>query len=347
MPNSSFNINPIYQAKEKKLYEASYYLDGILKKDRYILAEAITIVESKDPIKKKLAKEIIALIPRHNQSIRLAITGPPGVGKSTFIEHFGAFLSDQNQSIAVLAIDPSSHEFKGSVLGDKTRMASLLLLPNVFIRPTSAGGLLGGVSHGTKNAILLCEAAGYKYIFIETVGVGQSEYWAAHISDFTLYLLQPGGGDDIQGIKRGILELADLIIVNKSDGGQEELARQTALTYKSVIGLFQPKIIGIDRSVVNISSLHHLGFESLIEQINRIYAHCISENLFTKIRSKQEVFWFDAMVKEELYDTFASSPTSATFVTELRRGLDEQKFDASSALNQISLYFQHFIKNDK
>jgi LAO/AO transport system kinase len=348
MSDSSFNINPLYRASEKKLMDASYYINGVVKGDRFVLGETITIVESQDPIKKSLARSIISALPKSIQSIRLAITGAPGVGKSTFIENFGNYLANKGESIAVLAIDPSSYEHKGSVLGDKTRMANLSEQENVFIRPSSAGELLGGVSRGTKETILLCEAAGYKYIFIETVGVGQSEYWGAQISDFTLNLIQPGSGDELQGIKRGLLEMSDFILVNKSDSGQEEAAKLTAQAYRSVIGLLPSKINGYNRVVLNISSTKHTGFDLLIDHLEKIYLFCHEEGLFKKSREKQEAFWFEAMLKEEMFSTFLNDPSFNELIKKLNSRFEEDGLDATSALNQINLYFQNLIhKNSR
>ena len=244
----SKSVNPKLASIRKKraaAWSAERYAEKILEGDRVILSRAITLIESNRQSHQQLAQQIIEqCIPHSGKAIRIGITGSPGVGKSTFIEKLGKHILQQDRKLAVLAIDPSSQLSKGSILGDKTRMAELSADPNAYIRPSPAGQSLGGVGRCTRSTIILCEAAGFDTIFVETVGVGQSEIVVHSMVDFFLLLLLPGAGDELQGIKRGIVEMADLLAINKSDGDRLPLAKRSRQSYKNALHLFPPKESG-------------------------------------------------------------------------------------------------------
>jgi LAO/AO transport system kinase len=245
------------------------YVEGILQGDRVVLGRAITLVESTRPAHREMAESVLEkCLPHTGQSFRIGITGPPGVGKSSFIEAFGSLLvREHGRRLAVLAIDPSSQVSGGSILGDKTRMEKLGVEPNAFIRPSPAGMALGGVANCTHESMLLCEAAGFDTIFIETVGVGQSETAVAGMVDFFLLLLMPGAGDELQGIKRGIVELADLIAINKADGDRIELAKMARKDYSQALHLFPEKESGWQPRAVTCSALTGEGLGEVWELI--------------------------------------------------------------------------------
>ncbi len=336
--DKAFNINPAFVLKQKPARLLQYYIDGIKEGDRFVLSEALTLIESEENAKKDLAAQLIDHFQNNkliSDTLRLAITGPPGVGKSTFIENFGKYLADKEEKVAVLAIDPSSQVNKGSILGDKTRMQYLSTHANAYIRPTSSGSMLGGVAKGTKESILICEAAGYKTILIETVGVGQSEYWASMMVDMTILLIQPGAGDEIQGMKRGIMEMADLIVVNKADGSQKNLALQTAKTYKSALALFKPRLYNISTEIALVSSIASEGFDEVWEKINQFNQASIKENYYFKNRISQEIFWFETILKEEVFSLLCKNDLFAKQMVSLRSAIESGLLSSSSALYQL------------
>ena len=260
------NFNP--EGKYSKAYSLSNeeYLMGIRKGDRSILSRAITLIESDNPKHKKKSDRLISsCLPHSGKSFRLGITGVPGVGKSTFIEAFGSMLIKTNYKVAVLAIDPSSVKSKGSILGDKTRMATLSSNKNAFIRPSPAVNTLGGVARKTRESIVLCEAAGYDFIIVETVGVGQSEVAVKSMVDFFLLLLLPGAGDELQGIKRGIVEMADMLVINKADGELKNISKRAKLDYKNALHLFPPTDSNWDVPVLTCSAVEKTGLDNIQE----------------------------------------------------------------------------------
>lgn len=239
---SQVNHAYLQNLKRKKVLQApDYYTKGILQGNRSILSQAITLVESSLESHQEVAQQVVmSCLPSAGNALRLGITGVPGVGKSTFIEAFGKFLTDKGHKVAILAIDPSSQRSKGSILGDKTRMEELAIDPNAFIRPSPSAGSLGGVARKTRESALLCEAAGFDIIIIETVGVGQSETAVHAMTDFFLLLMLSGAGDELQGIKRGIMEMADAILINKADGDNQTRASLARIEYENALHLFPP-----------------------------------------------------------------------------------------------------------
>jgi LAO/AO transport system kinase len=299
------SINPRLTQRRRREYPASYYIDGIRAGERVILSQAITLIESKRPADQRLARQVVeACLPDSGRSFRLGLTGVPGVGKSTFIETLGLQLIEAGNRPAVLAVDPTSQLTGGSILGDKTRMAQLAQHPEVFIRPTPAGGSLGGVAAKTREVILLCEAAGFDYILVETVGVGQSEVAVHALTDFFLLLLLPSGGDELQGIKRGVVEMADLIAVNKADEGRELAARQARSDYQRALHLYPPKPSGWTAQALTCSAITGAGMVEIREILNRFQQKVRENGFFQRNRQAQAVHWFDEQLQAALLAHF-------------------------------------------
>lgn len=340
MSNES-NFNPHFTAITKENKSVDYYVQGIKNKDRFVLSEAITLIESENEHKKNIAIELLQKLSSENKnnSIRIAVTGSPGVGKSTFIENFGTYLTELDNEIAVLAIDPSSQENKGSILGDKTRMENLSNNPKAFIRPSSSGAILGGIAKGTKEAILLCEAAGYEYIIIETVGIGQSEYWASKLTDLTLLLIQPGSGDDVQGIKRGILEMADIIVVNKADGEQLNLAKETTKNYQTVKNLFHSRI-NHNQNVITISSTERKNFDVLKKSMDTFIDIIKSSSYLEENRKAQEIFWFDVLIKEKIFSLVMKDDEMAINIKSIQEQVKEGKMNTFESMIAVEQLFK-------
>ena len=282
--------------------------EAILTGDRRALAKAITLVESQRPQDVETAQTLLkALLPHTGNSIRIGITGVPGVGKSTFIEAFGQHVIEKGHRLAVLAVDPSSPVAGGSILGDKTRMEALSREEAAFIRPSPAGRALGGVAFKTRESLLLCEAAGFDIILVETVGVGQSEHQVAGMVDFFLLLMLPGGGDELQGIKKGILELADAIVVNKADGASESLARTTQQHYRSAMSLLRHDDFW-EPKVMTCSALQRQGIEEIWKMISEYADASRANGAFDEIRAEQNLSWMRQLVDELLRDQLAKHP---------------------------------------
>lgn len=273
--------------------------EGVLSGDRILLAKAITLVESQLAADQQLAEELIErLLPKTGNSIRLGITGVPGVGKSTFIETFGKHLTSHSKKIAVLAVDPSSYKTKGSILGDKTRMDELSKDPLAYIRPSATRGSLGGVTNGTKDALLLCEAAGFDVIIIETVGVGQSEIAVREMTDFFLLLMLAGAGDELQGIKKGIMEMADGIVITKADGENIKHAVQAQQEYQHALHLFNTADSGWTPSVLTSSALANKGISEVWTMIQKYVALTKANDFFQQQRTQQDIFALHSSIDE-------------------------------------------------
>ncbi|TMM53304.1 methylmalonyl Co-A mutase-associated GTPase MeaB [Maribacter algarum] len=279
---------------------------GILKSDKTALARAITLVESTKQENLEKANAIIEnCLAKKTDSIRIGITGVPGVGKSTFIESFGKQLTSLGKKVAVLAVDPTSTETKGSILGDKTRMQELVKDEKAFIRPSPSGISLGGVTRKTRETIILCEAAGYDVILVETVGVGQSETAVHSMVDFFLLLKLPGAGDELQGIKRGIIEMADAIVINKADGDNVKRARNASIEFSRALHLYPPKVNGWTPKVLSCSSIENTGLDKIWEMILNYILENKASNFFNSKRQKQNKNWLlqtlDDQLKQQFY----------------------------------------------
>lgn len=284
------------------------YVQGVLENNRTILARTITLVESNLPRHMEMAQQVInKLLPNTGKSIRIGITGVPGVGKSTFIEAFGSYLCDIGHRVAVLAVDPSSSLTKGSILGDKTRMEKLTRNQKAFIRPSPSGGALGGVTRKSRETILVCEAAGYDVILVETVGVGQNEIAVRSMVDFFLLLMITGAGDELQGLKKGVIEIADAIVVNKADGNNKINALAAVAEYKRILHVLQPATEGWESKAMACSALYGEGLKEIWEMIQNFIKITNLSGVFENRRKMQNVQWMESMVKEHLLHRFFSN----------------------------------------
>lgn len=298
---------------------AEELIANILKGDKTALSRAITLVESTSEKHLEKANDIIkGCLPHANKSVRIGITGVPGVGKSTFIEAFGKYLTSLGKKVAVLAVDPSSSISHGSILGDKTRMEELVRDENAYIRPSASGESLGGVARKTRETIILCEACGFDTILIETVGVGQSETAVHSMVDFFLLLNLAGAGDELQGIKRGIMEMADLIVINKADGDNIKRARLAKTEYNRALHLFPMKNSGWSPKVTTCSALHNEGITDVWETITEYFDLTQENHYFEQKRKEQNQYWLIETINEQLKQNFYNHP-------EIQKHLEEHK----------------------
>ena len=316
----------------------------ILLSDRVALSKGITLIESTKVNDRKKAEELIKkLYKKSGNSLRIGISGPPGVGKSTFIETLGLFLIKKKNNVAVLAVDPSSKKSGGSILGDKTRMQELSISPSAFIRPSPSEGELGGVAKRTRETMILTESAGYNIILVETVGVGQSETTVAEMVDMFIVLLQPGSGDELQGIKKGIIEIADLLIVNKEDELKSEVER-TVSEYKSALSLLNKNEEGFVTSIVKCSSLEKKGIDKIWKIINDFYSSRKKNGWLKKRRSTQLIKWMWEDLKINLFDDLKKSQKLFKKFSILEAQVLNAKISPMEASKKI---LQEFIKNNK
>jgi GTPase len=322
--------------KSRNLLPADDYVNGILNGDITILSKAVTLVESANAKHQQLAQDIITrCLPFSGKSIRVGITGVPGVGKSTFIEVLGSYITKQGGKLAVLAIDPSSERTRGSILGDKTRMEELAGDKNAYIRPSPSAGSLGGVARKTRETIILCEAAGFNHIFIETVGVGQSETAVHSMTDFFLLLMLAGAGDELQGIKRGIMEMADTIAINKADGNNTEKAQLARIQYNNAIHLFPKKDSGWEPNVLTCSAAQKTGIEQVWEQIEKYRSLTTKNGFFNSNRNQQATYWMHETILEKLRRDFYDDPVIKLKIEELEKQVLEDKLSSFMAAGQL------------
>ncbi len=304
--------------KKRTRLSTDEFVAGVMDKNLSVISQAITLVESNSKVHIELAQQVLKqLLPHTGKSVRIGITGLPGAGKSTFIEAFGNFLCDLGLKIAVLAIDPSSTLTKGSILGDKTRMETLSRNSNAFIRPSPSGGTLGGVARKTRETMLVCEAAGYDVIIVETVGIGQSETTVRSMVDFFLLILLPGAGDELQGIKKGTVEIADALVINKADGDNIQRAELTASQYRQAVHYIQPATDGWETKVGTCSALKGFGIPEIWQMINDYMHYIKSNNIFKDRRNKQTLQWVYSMVEEQLLSNFYNDPKIKTLIAKL------------------------------
>jgi LAO/AO transport system kinase len=325
--------------KKKKKYTADEYAEGIISGNRTILSQAITLLESSNLKHSEIAQAVIEkCLPHSARSVRIGITGVPGAGKSTFIETFGKLITARGRKLAVLAIDPSSQHSRGSILGDKTRMEQLSTDPNAFIRPSPAAGTLGGVARKTRETIILCEAAGFDTIIVETVGVGQSETVVSSMVDFFLLLMLAGAGDQLQGIKRGIMEMADTIAITKADGSNKLFADHAKTEYQTALHLFPPPPSGWIPNVVTCSSVDNIGVEDIWLTISNYVTMTKQSGYFEEKRKQQAIIRMHDTIMENLKDSFYNSDhikkMTLEIEDELRKGTITSYKAAAIMLNK-------------
>lgn len=308
----------------------------LAKGDIVTLGRAITGIESKRASDEKFAEALLErILPTTGKSLRIGITGSPGVGKSTFIEAFGKHLTSLGKKIAVLAIDPSSAKTKGSILGDRTRMEELSKDKLAFIRPTSSGNTLGGVANKTRETILLCEAAGYEIIIIETVGVGQSETTVRNMVDFFLLLQLAGAGDELQGIKRGIMEMADAIVITKADGDNEKKARLAQVEFQHAMHLFQPSMNGWTPKVLTTSAIQKKGIAEVWRMIELFKESTVANGAFQQNRDQQKLEWFHESIQLKLREKIFQSPKLQASIKKLEKKIVKGEILSSSAAYEL------------
>lgn len=335
-------INPYSKKRsQRKTYSVEEFVQGILAGNNVILSQALTLIESLRPDHQNMAHEIIErCLPYTGQSVRWGITGVPGAGKSTSIEAFGMKLIKQGKKLAVLAIDPSSERSKGSILGDKTRMEALSVEPNAFVRPSPTGGSLGGVARKTRESIVLCEAAGFDTIFVETVGVGQSETAVHSMVDFFLLIQIAGAGDELQGIKRGIMEMSDGIIINKADGNNIDRANLAAAQYRNALKLFPMPESGLRPEVLCYSAQQMTGVTEVIDMVNKHVEHFKTKGSFEQRRTQQAIYWMRQSIDEALRNDFYHQPEIAAMI-EIKEleVLNNKKTSFSAARELLDYYY--------
>lgn len=314
------------RARRKQEVPVEVIFEKILQGDKSALSMGITLIENSNPkFQEKAAQLIERCLPYANQSVRIGITGIPGVGKSTFIEAFGSFLADSGKKVAVLAVDPTSTVSRGSILGDKTRMETLVNHENAFIRPSPSGDSLGGVAKKTRESIILCEAAGYDTLLIETVGVGQSETTVHSMTDFFLLLKLAGAGDELQGIKRGIMEMADAIVINKADGENLKPAKQARAEFRRALHLYPEKDSGWQPKVLLCSALNRTGIED-VWQLIQSYEDLVRNNgKFFQKRQDQNKFWMLQTIDEHLKNRFYQNPEIKRLLPKQLEALEKNK----------------------
>jgi LAO/AO transport system kinase len=330
---SNVSNRPRNKKKELGLED---YVKGVLQGNRTILARAITLIESNAPAHRNLGQEVLqALLPHSGNSIRVGITGVPGAGKSTFVESVGSQLCKKNHRVAVLAVDPSSSLSGGSILGDKTRMERLSRDTRAFIRPSPTGGNLGGVAEKSRSTILLCEAAGYDTILVETVGVGQNETMVRQMVDCFLLLGIAGAGDDLQGIKKGVVELADLFVVNKADGSNKVRAARTRSEMATVLHYLTPFTPGWKVPALTCSALTGEGIDEVWNTVKQFLAHLATDQLLQQRRAAQNVDWMHDMVFQELKHQFRQNPQVLAVLPSLETEVASGRLPAYQAACQL------------
>ena len=343
-------VNPylnLHARPKRKRLSVADYVEGILKGNVTVLSQAVTLVESVRPEHQALAQEVIEkCLPYSGNSIRVGISGVPGAGKSTSIDVFGLHVLQKGGKLAVLAIDPSSERSKGSILGDKTRMEKLSVHPDSFIRPSPTAGSLGGVARKTRETIILCEAAGFDKIFVETVGVGQSETAVHSMVDFFLLIQLAGTGDELQGIKRGIMEMADGIVINKADGNNIDKAKLAAAHFRNALHLFPPSESGWTPEVLTYSGFYGLGIEEIWSMIYRYFDFVKANGYFQHRRSEQAKYWMYETINDHLRDSFYQNPIVAEALrSEEQRVLNGEATSFSAAKRLLDLYYKNSATN--
>ena len=335
------NINPALKSgalkpKRRMVLSEDELVEGVEKGDRMILSRAITLIESNNPRHFAKAQRVLQrLLPRTGNALRIGITGVPGAGKSTMIESFGNMLCDLGHKVAVLSIDPTSSVTRGSILGDKTRMGTLSRRPEAFIRPSPAGGTLGGVARKSRETMLMCEAAGYDIILIETVGVGQSETTVRSMVDFFMLVVLTGAGDDLQGIKKGIMELADAIVINKADGDNLIKARVARGEYERMIEYIRPATEGWPTHAYLCSAMEKTGLPELWKVIQAFKEMTTNSGVFHKRRDGQLLDWMHSMIDEHLHTLFFDDPVITGRLPDVREAVLKGTISPTQAVSEL------------
>ena len=337
-------VNPYLKRKRfaRRKLSAADYVEGVVKGDTSILGQAVTLVESTNPEHQAVAQEVIEkCLPYSGKSLRVGISGVPGAGKSTSIDEFGIHvLKEYGGKLAVLAIDPSSERTKGSILGDKTRMEKLSVHPASFIRPSPSAGSLGGVARKTRETIILCEAAGFDKIFVETVGVGQSETACHSMVDFFLLIQLAGTGDELQGIKRGIMEMADVIVINKCDGNNVDKCQLAATQFRNALHLFPKPESGWIPQVLTYSGFYGYGIKEVWDMIYAYFDFVRKNGYFEYRRAEQAKYWMYESINEQLRNNFYQNPTIADMLVAAEKGvLEGQRTSFVAAKQLLDSYF--------
>ncbi len=338
-------VNPYLKNRkrpQRRQFSAGEYVEGILKGNVTILSQAVTLVESLRPEHQALAQEVIEkCLPYSGNSVRVGISGVPGAGKSTSIDVFGLHVLKKGGKLAVLAIDPSSERSKGSILGDKTRMEKLSVHPDAFIRPSPSAGSLGGVARKTRETIILCEAAGYDKIFVETVGVGQSETAVHSMVDFFLLIQLAGTGDELQGIKRGIMEMADGIVINKADGNNIEKAKLAAAHFRNALHLFPAPESGWTPQVMTYSGFYNIGVEEIWDMVYKYFDFVKANGYFEHRRNEQAKYWMYETINEHLRDSFYQNEKIAVMLAgQEQEVLNGRTTSFAAAKRLLDTYFE-------
>lgn len=323
--------------RSRRTIDVAAYADRILSGDRAILARAITLVESRKAEHRAAAQLLLQrLLPHTGKALRVGITGVPGVGKSTVIDTLGSKLTGAGHKIAVLAVDPSSTRTGGSILGDKTRMARLAVDQRAFIRPSPSSGTLGGVAAKTRETMLLCEAAGHDVVIVETVGIGQSETTVASMVDFFLVLMLPGAGDELQGIKKGVLEIADMIAVNKAEGEGAARARAAAAVYRGALNILAPRSATWTPPVITISGLADEGLDELWRLVELYRDKTTATGEFAAKRADQQVAWLWDLLQQRMMEALTQNPRTAARLKELEQAVRDGDVAVSLAVDEIA-----------
>ncbi len=319
--------------------DPQYYIQGVLDSNRLMLSRTITLIESSLPAHQDMVRDIIdKLLPHTGNAVRLGITGVPGAGKSTFIDSFGSLLSRLGHRVAVLAIDPSSTRSGGSILGDKTRMMNLSVNEHAFIRPSPSGGTLGGVARKTRETMLACEAAGFDVIIVETVGVGQSETTVASMVDFFLVLMIAGAGDELQGIKKGVLEVADAIVINKADGDNQRRAELARKEYETALHLLTPGSKDWSPPVLTCSALKQSGLEEIWEMVTQHRSIMVTNGELETRRKQQALDWMHFLLGEGLKNWFYNHPSIIQQLPTLTDDINSKKVSPAAAATKLLQY---------
>ncbi len=325
-----------FKRPKRKAFDAEAVFNGLTSGNRTALARGITCIESEVPAHREIAKKILnQCLPLSGNSIRVGITGVPGAGKSQFIECLGKRLCDAGFRVAVLAVDPSSSVTGGSILGDKTRMEELSRDLRAFIRPSPSSCTLGGVAAKTRETMILCEAAGYDVVLVETVGVGQSEVAVRSMVDFFLLLQIAGAGDDLQGIKKGVVEMADAIVVNKADGDNVSRARLARVEYARVLQYLHPFTEGWTPKALACSGLEGTGVDEVWDTVNEFCDKLKAEGRFEKIRTEQSVKWLRSMLEARILESFFDNPDNETELSEVEKAVSEKRMPVVEAVDRL------------